>query len=90
MGLNAYFAFVVVPSLAQQGINDPWKIALTAILVEGIIFIILSLFKFRESLVNAVPTNLKLGITAGIGLFITIIGLEGAGIMKDDPATWLR
>ena len=87
MGLNAYFAFVVVPSLAQQGINDPWKIALTAILVEGIIFIILSLYKFRESLVNAVPSNLKLGITAGIGLFITIIGLEGAGIMKDDPAT---
>ena len=68
MGLNAYFAFVVVPDLAKQGINEPWKIALTAVLVEGIIFIILSLFKFRETLVNAIPANLKFGITAGIGL----------------------
>ena len=87
MGLNAYFAYVVVPSIAEQGINEPWKIALTAVLVEGIIFIILSLFKFRETLVNAIPANLKFGITAGIGLFITIIGLEGAGITAADPAT---
>ena len=87
MGLNAYFAYVVVPSIAEQGINEPWKIALTAVLVEGIIFIILSLFKFRETLVNAIPANLKFGITAGIGLFITIIGLKGAGITAADPAT---
>ncbi len=84
MGLNAYFAFTVCTELAAQGINDPWKVALTAILVEGIIFIILSLFKFRETLVNTVPANLKYGITAGIGLFITLIGLKGAGIVKSD------
>lgn len=87
MGLNAYFAFVVCSDLAKQGVNDPWKVALTAVLVEGIIFIVISLFKFRETLVNSVPANLKYGITAGIGLFIAIIGLQGAGIVVDDPAT---
>ncbi len=84
MGLNAYFAFTVVPDLAEQGITNPWQVALTAILVEGIIFIILSIFKFRETLVNKVPANLKYGISAGIGLFITIVGLKGAGIVTTD------
>lgn len=86
MGLNAYFAYSVCPMLAEQGITDPWQVALTAILVEGIIFILLSLFKFRESLVNSIPKNLKLGITSGIGLFIAIVGLKGAGIVADDPS----
>ncbi len=84
MGLNAYFAFTVVPQLAEQGITDPWRVALTAILCEGVIFIILSIFKFRETLVNRVPKNLKLGISAGIGLFIVIVGLKGAGIVTTD------
>ena len=87
MGLNAYFAFSVVPQLAQQGITDGWKVALTAILFEGIVFIILSIFKFRETLVNKVPRNLKLGISAGIGLFIVIVGLKGANIIADDAST---
>ncbi|MER2081414.1 MAG: NCS2 family permease [Ruminococcus sp.] len=86
MGLNAYFAVSVVPKLAGQGIKDPWKIALTAILFEGVIFIILSIFKFRETLVNKVPKNLKLGISAGIGLFVAIVGLKGANITVDDPS----
>ena len=73
MGLNAYFAYTVCSQLAAQGIENPWQIALTAILVEGVIFIILSAFKFRETLVNCIPSNLKFGITAGIGLFITFI-----------------
>ena len=84
MGLNAYFAYTVCPQLAAMGITDPWKVALTAILVEGVIFIILSLFKFRETLVNSVPANLKYGISAGIGLFISIVGLKGAGIITTD------
>ena len=84
MGLNAYFAYTVVPEITKMGITDPWKVALTAILVEGIIFIILSLFKFRETLVNKVPANLKYGISAGIGLFIIIVGLKGAGIVVTD------
>lgn len=87
MGLNAYFAFTVCGELAGQGIDDPWKIALTAVLVEGVIFIILSLFRFRETLVNTIPENLKYGITAGIGLFITIVGLKGAGIVVADAST---
>lgn len=87
MGLNAYFAYTVCPALAKAGITDPWKIALTAILVEGIIFILLSIFKFREALVNSVPKNLKLGITAGIGLFITLVGVKGAGIVVANDST---
>lgn len=87
MGLNAYFAYSVCLPMAEAGINDPWQIALTAVLCEGIIFIILSLFKFRETLVNKVPANLKYGISAGIGLFITIVGLKGAGIVIGDAST---
>ena len=87
MGLNAYFAFSVVPQLSAQGITDAWQVALTAILCEGIVFILLSFFKFRETLVNKVPTNLKLGISAGIGLFIVIVGLKGANIIVSDSST---
>lgn len=87
MGLNAYFAYSVCVPMAEAGVNDPWQIALTAVFIEGIIFIILSLFKFRETLVNQVPANLKLGITAGIGLFITLIGLKGANIVVGNPST---
>lgn len=86
MGLNAYFAFTVCLS-DLSGVENPWMIALAAVLIEGIIFILLSLFKFRESIVNAIPRNLKLGITAGIGLFIAYIGLQGAGIVVADVST---
>jgi len=73
MGLNAFFASIVLGGVS-------WQIVLTAILVEGLIFILLTLFKFREAIVNAIPRNLKFAITAGIGLFIAVIGLGGAGI----------
>jgi len=82
MGLNAFFAFTVCGSMGYS-----YKVALTAILIEGIIFMILSIFKFREALVNKIPKNLKFGITAGIGLFITIIALINAKIVIQDPAT---
>lgn len=82
MGLNAYFAYTVC---GQMGAS--WQVALTAVLVEGIIFIVLSLFKFRETIVNTVPANLKYGITAGIGLFITLIGLINAKIVVAEPST---
>ena len=86
MGLNAYFAYTVC--LGQlQGIDDPWKIALATVLVEGIIFIILSFFKLRETIVNAIPENLKYGITSGIGLFIAFVGLKGAGVVVSDDST---
>ena len=89
MGLNAYFAYSVCIPLMEQGITDPWKIALAAVLVEGIVFVLLSLCNFREKLVNDVPANLKYGITAGIGLFIAFIGLKGAGIIADDASTFI-
>ncbi|MBR3053962.1 MAG: NCS2 family permease, partial [Firmicutes bacterium] len=81
MGLNAYFAYSVCIPMAQQGVNDPWKIALAAVFCEGIVFILLSFTNFREKLVNDIPQNLKHGITAGIGLFITLVGLKGAGVV---------
>ena len=87
MGLSAYFAYSVCIPLAQEGINDPWTVALTAVLVEGLIFILLTLCKFREALVNDVPKNLKLGIAAGIGLFIALVGLENAGVVAANAST---
>lgn len=89
MGLNAYFAYSVCGG-ELKGIEDPWKIALTAVLVEGIVFLVLSFFKFRETMVNAIPANVKYGITAGIGLFIALIGLIGAGIVVDDSETLVK
>ncbi len=82
MGLNAFFAFTVCGAMGCS-----YEVALTAVLVEGIIFILLSLFKFREALVNKIPQNLKFGITAGIGLFITIIALLNSKVIIADPAT---
>ena len=85
MGLNAYFASVCLGEL--KGVEDPFRIALTAVLVEGVIFIIMSLFKFREAVVNGIPQNLKYGITAGLGLFIALLGLEKANIVVADEST---
>ncbi len=82
MGLNAFFAFTICGAMGYS-----YEVALTSILVEGIIFMILSIFKFREALVNKIPNNLKFGITAGIGLFIAIIALINAKIVVADPAT---
>lgn len=82
MGLNAFFAFTVCGAMGYS-----YEVALTSIFIEGIIFMILSIFKFREALVNKIPNNLKFGITAGIGLFITIIALLNAKIVVADPAT---
>lgn len=82
MGLNAFFAFTVCGAMGYS-----YQVALTAILIEGIIFMLLSLFKFREALVNKIPANLKFGITAGIGLFITIIALLNAKIVIASEAT---
>lgn len=82
MGLNAFFAFTVCGAMGYS-----YEVALTAILVEGFIFMLLSVFKFREALVNKIPANLKYAITAGIGLFIAIIALINAKIVVQDPAT---
>ena len=82
MGLNAFFAFTVCGAMGCS-----YSVALTAVLVEGVIFILLSLCNFREALVNQIPKNLKFGITAGIGLFITIIALINSGVVVANEAT---
>ena len=82
MGINAYFAYTVC-----LGMGYPWQVALTAIFVEGIIFVILSLTNVREAIFNAIPVNLKYAITAGVGLFITIIGLKNSGLVISSEST---
>lgn len=82
MGLNAFFAFSVV-----IGMKVPWQVALAAVFIEGIIFIVLSLSNVREAVVTAIPTTLKLAVTAGIGLFIAFIGFVDAGIVVSNEAT---
>lgn len=85
MGLNAFFAFSVC-----KGMGIDYRVALTAVFVEGIIFIILSLTNVREAVVNAIPTTLKLAVTAGIGLFIAFIGFVNSGIVIKDEATLVK
>ncbi|URW79641.1 NCS2 family permease [Xiashengella succiniciproducens] len=82
MGLNAFFAFTVVLAMGHS-----WQFALTAVFLEGIIFILMSFFNIREAIVNSIPLNLKYAISAGIGLFIAFIGLQNAGIIVDNSAT---
>jgi AGZA family xanthine/uracil permease-like MFS transporter len=84
MGLNAFFTFSVV---LNPDMGMTWQAALAAVFIEGIIFIVLTLTKLRETIVNTIPKTLKIGIASGIGLFITFIGLQGAGIVVDNPAT---
>lgn len=82
MGLNAFFTYTVV-----LGYGVPWETALSAVLVSGLIFIVLTLSGVREKIINAIPVTLKMAVGAGIGLFIAFIGLQNAGIIVADPAT---
>ncbi|MBE5880694.1 MAG: NCS2 family permease [Lachnospiraceae bacterium] len=82
MGLNAYFAYTVC-----IGMGYDWRIALAAVAVEGIVFIILSLTNVREAIFNAIPSMLKKGVSAGIGLFIAFIGLQGAHLVVNNDST---
>lgn len=82
MGMNAYFAYSVVAVSKYS-----WQVALGAVFVAGVLFVLLSLTKFRYVLLDAIPDSLKNAITAGIGLFITFIGLQNAKIIVDSPST---
>jgi len=84
MGLNAFFAFTVV-----LGMGHSWQFALTAVFLEGLIFILLTAFNVREMIVNSIPNNMKHAISVGIGLFIAFIGLKNAGIIVSNPATFV-
>ncbi|AHF80994.1 NCS2 family permease [Thermococcus paralvinellae] len=82
MGLNAYFTYGVV-----LGMGYSWQVALAAVFVEGLIFIALTLTKVRSAIIHAIPLSQKYAIGAGIGLFLTIIGMQEAGFVVDSPAT---
>ena len=82
MGLNAFFVYSVC-----LGMGYSWQFALTAVLIEGLIFIVLTMTNVREAIVNAIPLSLRNAIGAGIGLFIAFIGLESAGVIVHDDAT---
>ena len=82
MGLNAFFTYGVV-----IGMEQTWQVALGCVFWSGCLFLLLSIFRIREWVINAIPASLKTGIAVGIGLFLAIIGLEGAGVIVDHPAT---
>jgi adenine/guanine/hypoxanthine permease len=82
MGLNAFFAFTVVLTYKYS-----WQQALAAVFLSGVLFFLLSVFRIREYVINAIPQNLKLAIAAGVGFFLGIIALETAGLVVDHPAT---
>lgn len=84
MGLNAFFAFTVV-----LGMGHSWQFALTAVFIEGLIFILLTAFNIREMIVNSIPNNMKHAISVGIGLFIAFIGMKNAGIIVSNDATFV-
>ncbi len=82
MGLNAFFTYTVV-----LGMGVSWQVALTAVLLEGLLFIVLSFFNVREAIINAIPSNLKKAVAVGIGLFIALIGLANANLVVSDAGT---
>ena len=82
MGLNAYFTYTVV-----IGMGYTWQTALTAVFLEGVLFILLSFFNVREAIIKAIPINLKKAIAVGIGLFIALIGFSNSGIVVNTPGT---
>jgi len=85
MGLNAYFAFTVVPELGGN-----WQLALGLVFLSGLLFFALSLSPLRAWLIDAIPMSLKLGIAAGLGFFLALIALQNAGIVADDPVTLVK
>ncbi len=82
MGLNAFFTYTIVLEMGHQ-----WQTALAAVFCSGVLFMVLSLLKVREWLMNAIPKSLRVGIAGGIGLFLALIGLQNAGIIVGNPAT---
>ena len=82
MGLNAYFAYAVV-----KGMGFTWQAALGAVFISGCLFLLVSGFRIREMIVNGIPHSIRVAITAGIGLFLGIVSLRGAGLIVENPAT---
>ncbi len=89
MGENFFFVTVVM-AVAAKGVTNSWQVALGIVLVSGVIFLILSLLKFRKAIIDAVSPSLKNGIAVGIGLFIAFIGLKNAGVIIANPGTAVK
>lgn len=85
MGLNAYFTYTLV-----QGMGIPWQAALAAVLASGVLFLIVSATPLRRWIINSLSPSLKVAITVGIGFFLVVIGLKGAGLIAPDPAMLLK
>ncbi len=90
MGENFFFVFSAIPAAAAAGFSNPWQVALGAVFISGLCFLILSLIGVRELIFNAVSPSLKHGIAGGIGLFIAFIGLQNAGLILKDPGTAVK
>src|SRR5689334_23662315 len=84
MGLNAYFTYTVV-----KGLGHDWRVALGAVFLSGVVFLVLTLARIRTLIVDAIPLTLKTSVAAGIGLFIAFIGLKNAGVIAASPATFV-
>lgn len=84
MGINAFFAFTLVGAMGYT-----WEQSLTAVFVEGLVFILLTVFNIRQAIVNCIPYNLRFAISAGIGFFIAFVGLKNAGIIVSHPVTFV-
>ncbi|UJF19748.1 NCS2 family permease [Vibrio sp. SS-MA-C1-2] len=84
MGLNAFFTYAVV-----LGMGYTWEVALAAVFCSGVLFILLSVFRIREWIINSIPLALRVGISAGIGLFLAFVALKNAGIIVANPATFV-
>lgn len=82
MGMNAFFAFTIV-----QGMGVSWQVALGCVFWSGVLFLLLSVFNVRKQILLAIPKQLRFGVAAGIGLFITLIGFKNAGFIVDHPET---
>ena len=85
MGLNAFFSFVVVGEMGYS-----WQVALGAVFISGVVFLLLSAFKVREWIIDSIPLSLRQSLAAGIGMFLAIIALKSAGIVVDSPATLVK
>jgi len=84
MGLNAYFTYTVVKTMGVD-----WRVALGAVLISGVVFLILTLVRIRALIVDAIPAGMKTAVAAGIGLFIAFIGLKNAGVIAPSPSTYV-
>ncbi|QQE13015.1 NCS2 family permease [Planctomycetota bacterium] len=89
MGVNAYFAYTLVPALVQAGYDEPWQIGLGVVFVAGLMFMLLTAVGIRETLMNAISLSMKNAIAVGIGMFISFIGLKNASVIQPHDATYI-